>query len=38
MAARAERRDVLGVEILHLVDEYNHAYAHVGGQAGHIGE
>ena len=38
VAGRAERRDVVGPEVLHLVDEDAHALADVGGQPAHVGE
>ena len=38
MAGRAQRRDVVGTEVLHLVDEHRDALAHVGGQAAEVGE
>ena len=38
VARRAERRHVVGAEVLHLVDEDRDAPAHVGGQAADVGE
>jgi len=38
VAGRAERRDVVGTEVLHLVDEDTDALADVGGQSPDVGE
>ena len=38
VAGRADRRDVLGAEVLHLVDEDGDPPAEVGGQAADVGE
>lgn len=34
LAGRAQRRHVVGAQVLHLVDEDSHAFALVGGQSG----
>ena len=38
VAGRAQRRDVVGAEVLHLVDEDADALADVGGEAAEVGE
>ena len=38
MARGADRRDVVGLHVLHLVDEQRNALADVGGEAGHVAE
>ena len=38
VARRAQGRDVVGAEVLHLVDEHGDAAAGVGGEAAEVGE